>query len=137
MVALSRTAAPLPVRTATVLVVDENPALRQTVQAMLAASAYSCIGAADSLSALCMVVEQQPQVVLLDADCGPLQPWQFAQLLQHNPGQTPTRLIYTSIRDDVIERARAAAASVDSFLAKPFTTEDLLAALTSKLASAA
>lgn len=138
MAALSNSAAAAAsTRMATVLVVDESPALRQTVQAMLTASAYHCCGAADSLTALCALVEQQPAAVVLDADCGPLQPWQFARLLQEHPEYQQTRLIYTSTRDDVIERARAAAANVDAFLPKPFTAEDLLAVLTARLASAA
>jgi DNA-binding response OmpR family regulator len=139
MIALSTTPTTVPqtARLTTVLVVDENPALRQTVQAMLTASAWCCHGAADSLSALCLVIEQQPAAILLDADCGPLQPWQFAVLLQEHPGHQHVRLIYTSTRDDVIERAKAAAANVDAFLPKPFTAEDLLAALAGQLATAA
>lgn len=121
----------------TLLVVDDNPALRQTVQAMLAAASWCCHGAADSLTALCAVIEQQPAAVLLDADCGPLQPWQFALLIHEHPEHQHVRLIYTSTRDDVIERAKAAAANVDGFLAKPFTAEELLAVLAARLASAA
>lgn len=74
-------------------------------------------------------MEQQPQAVLLDADSGPLQPWQFARLLQQHPVHKQVRLVYLCSRDDVIERARAAAAGIDRFLAKPFTTEELLAAV--------
>ncbi len=128
---------PAPVRAATVLVVDDNGALRQTAAAMLAADGRACIAVADSIAALCALVEHQPQVVLLDADCGPLQPWQFARLLQQHPAHKATRLVYTSTRDDVIERAKALAAGIEQFLPKPFTTEELLAAVAGQLASAA
>ena len=128
---------PAPVRAGTVLVVDDNGALRQTAAAMLAADGRACIAVADSIAALCALVEHQPQVVLLDADCGPLQPWQFARLLQQHPAHKATRLVYTSTRDDVIERAKALAAGIEQFLPKPFTTEELLAAVAGQLASAA
>ncbi len=137
MAALNNTLAPIAARNATVLVVDDNNALRQTAEAMLAASGLGCFTVADSIAALCALVEHQPQVVLLDADCGPLQPWQFARLLQQHPLHKATRLVYTSTRDDVIERAKALAAGIELFLPKPFTTEELLAAVSGKLASAA
>ena len=134
----NNSAAPPPaVRTHTVLVVDDNSALRQTAEAMLAADGRHCIAVADSITALCALVEHQPQVVLLDADSGPLLAWQFARLLQQHPVHKGTRLIYTSTRDDVIERARALAAGIEQFLPKPFTTEELLAAVAGNLASAA
>ncbi len=118
-------------RTATVLVVDDNPALRQAAGAMLATAGLGCIAVADSISALCALVEHRPQAVLLDADCGPLVPWQFAQLVQQQSEHAGTRLVYISTRDDVIERSRAMAAGISCFLAKPFAVEELLATLAS------
>jgi CheY-like chemotaxis protein len=117
--------------------VDDNSAVRQTAEAMLAAGDCSCITVADSIAALCAVVEHQPQVVVLDADSGPLQPWQFVRLLQEHPQHQSIRVVYTSTRDDVIERARALAAGIGLFLPKPFTSEELLAAVSGQLSSAA
>ena len=118
-------------RTATVLVVDDNPALRQAAGAMLATAGLGCIAVADSISALCALVEHRPQAVLLDADSSSLAPWQFAQLVQQQAEHAGTRLVYISTRDDVIERSRALAAGIGCFLAKPFAAEELLAALAS------
>lgn len=124
MVALASPAAPQ-ARTTTVLVVDENPALRRSAQAMLAPAGLGCVAVADSISALCALVEHRPCAVLLDADCGPLPPWQFAQLVQQHPDYAATTVVYTSTRDDVIERARAKAAGIACFLPKPFSAEEL------------
>ena len=66
MVAFIPATAPLG-RTATVLVVDDNPALRQSAQAMLAPAGLGCVAVADSISALCALVEHRPRAVLLDA----------------------------------------------------------------------
>lgn len=126
MAAFTTPAAP-PARTTTVLVVDDNPALRQSVQAMLAPAGHGCVAVADSISALCALVEHRPRAVLLDADCHPLPPWQFAQLVQQHPDHAGTTLVYTSTRDDVIERSRALAAGIACFLAKPFSAEELWA----------
>lgn len=127
MAALNHGAAPA--RSPTVLVVDDNAALQHAAQAMLAAAGIGCCGVNDTIAALCALVEHRLRAVLIDADSGPLPPWQFARLVQQHPSHAATRLIYTSTRDDVVERARALAAGIDIFLAKPFTVEELLAAL--------
>jgi CheY-like chemotaxis protein len=119
-------AAPL---SGTILVLDDNTAVRQATVAMLLAAGYHCVGVTDSMTALCAMVEHQPLAVIVDAESGPLQPWQFAQLVLQHPDHLHVRLIYTSKYDDVIERAKAAAANIDTFLTKPFSAEELLAVL--------
>jgi CheY-like chemotaxis protein len=126
MAAMNPPTAPLG-RTATVLVVDDNPALRQSAQAMLAPAGLGCVAVADSISALCALVEHRPRAVLIDGDSGPLPPWQFARLVAQHPDHAGTMLVYTSTRDDVIERSRAQAAGIGCFLAKPFSAEELWA----------
>ena len=49
------------------------------------------------------------------------------QLVAQHPDHAATTLVYTSTRDDVIERSRAQAAGIDCFLAKPFSAEELWA----------
>jgi CheY-like chemotaxis protein len=115
--------------TGSILVLDDNTAVRQATVAMLVAAGYHCVGVADSMTALCAMVEHQPLAVIVDAESGPLQPWQFAQLVLQHPNHLHVRLIYTSKYDDVIERAKATAANIEAFLAKPFSAEELLAVL--------
>src|SRR5690606_27120302 len=87
-----------------VLVVDSNPALRQTLDSILQGSAWTCVTAGDTLSALCCMVEHAPQPVLIDADAGPLGVWQFSALLRQHPDFNQVRLIVSSGRDDIVER---------------------------------
>ena len=136
MVAFTSPVLPLS-RTATIVVVDENPALRQAAQAMLAPAGLGCVAVADSVSALCALVEHRPQAIVLDADSGPLAPWQFVQLVQQHAEHAQVHMVYTSTRDDVIERARALAAGIESFLPKPFAAEELLAAVSTAADKAA
>jgi DNA-binding response OmpR family regulator len=109
-----------------VLVVDSNPALLQTLDSILKSSGWTCITAADTLSALCCMVEHAPQAVLIDADAGPLGVWQFSALLRQHPEFSRVRLIVSSSRDDIVERARAEAAGAERFLPRPFAVDDVL-----------
>jgi DNA-binding response OmpR family regulator len=113
-----------------VLVVDSNPALLQTIDSILKSRGWTCVTAADTLSALCCMVEHQPQTVLIDADAGPLGVWQFSALLRQHPDFKHVRLIISSSRDDIVERARAEAAGAERFLARPFAVDEVLDILT-------
>ena len=109
-----------------VLVVDSNPALLQTLDSILKTRGWTCVTAADTLSALCCMVEHSPSAVLIDADAGPLGVWQFSALLRQHPAYKQVRLIISSSRDDIVERARAEAAGAERFLARPFAVDEVL-----------
>ncbi len=117
------------------LVVDANPALLQTLDSILHSSGWTCVTATDTLSALCCVVEHAPQAVLIDADAGPLSVWQFSALLRQHPDYRHVRLIVSSNRDDVVERARAEAAGAECFLVRPFAVDEVLGILSARRAS--
>jgi DNA-binding response OmpR family regulator len=115
-----------------VLVVDSNTALLQTLDSILQSRGWTCITAGDTLSALCCMVEHAPQTVLIDADSGPLGVWQFASLLRQHADFRHVRLIVSSNRDDIVERARAEAAGAECFLPRPFAVDEVLGILTAQ-----
>lgn len=119
-----------------VLVVDSNAALLQTLDSILKSSGWTCITAADTLSALCCMVEHRPRAVLIDADAGPLGVWQFSALLRQHPEFSAVRLIISSNRDDIVERARAEAAGAERFLPRPFAVDEVLDILAAQRSSA-
>ena len=123
--------------TPTVLAVDASAALLQTLCAVFQTTPYLCVTADNTINALCAVVEHNPEVILVDADSGPLATWQFCMLLKSHAQYCDIRLIVTCGRNDLAEQARACACGADFFLAKPFTAEEVLALLTSRFESAA
>ena len=111
------------------LIVDDNAALLQTTQALFAGSVWDCHTCHDTLSALCALVEKQPAAVLVDVDATPLDGCKFCLLVKEHELYRATRIILLGRQDNVVLRARAAAAGADAFMCKPFSAEEALALL--------
>lgn len=121
----------------TLLLVDDNPALLHTTQALLASSHWHCVARNDTVSALCAIVELNPTAVLVDCDAGPLDAWKFCLLVKEHPDFSHTRLILVSRQDDAYARAKASAAGADAMLVKPFSAEELAELLSAQCGMAA
>lgn len=113
----------------TILVIDDNPALLQTAQALFSASCWHCITRQDTISALCAIVEHKPAAILIDSEAGPLDAWKCCILIKEHPEFRRTRVILVGRQDNLLVRARASAAGADAWLLKPFSAEEVLQVL--------
>jgi CheY-like chemotaxis protein len=105
-----------------VLVVDDDPGIRVTIQFMLEDSGYAVITATNGLEALNRILEREPSLVLLDLQM-PLMTGQ-EPLARHRemPCQIPVVFMTAGLRAQV----EATAHGADGHLAKPFEFEELL-----------
>ena len=71
---------------ATVLVVDDDPSIRDFVEAALEEEGYGVLSAADGEAALDLV-EHEPCAVLLDMRMPILDGWGFAKAYRERPGR--------------------------------------------------
>jgi two-component system chemotaxis response regulator CheY len=106
-----------------VLVVDDDPALREVIQWSLVDEGYPVVTAGNGVEALERVHEGQPLLILLDMRMPIMDGWGFARAYREQPGAHAPIVVITAARD-----AAEWAQQVDAagFLAKPFAIEDLL-----------
>lgn len=108
-----------------VLVVDDEPGIRATVQAMLEIEGYDVAQAANGADALAAVEREPPDVIVLDMRMPVLDGWGFATELRRRGHGVPV-VVMTAARD----AARwAAEISARAYVAKPFGYDDLMAAI--------
>jgi CheY-like chemotaxis protein len=108
-----------------VLVVDDDPLIREVVAEMLDLEGYAVETAANGQEALAAVRRSEPRVVLLDMRMPVLDGWGFAQAIHQRGQQLP--IVVMTAAHDAARWARDVGAQ--RVLPKPFELADLLSAV--------
>jgi CheY-like chemotaxis protein len=109
----------------TVLVVDDDASILDTVTAILSGEGYEVVSAASGQEALDAVALKRPLVILLDMRMPVMDGWAVARALRGQGIDVPIVVMTAA------ESAKRWADEVgaEGFLAKPFGLDDLLAAV--------
>ncbi|WP_442789281.1 response regulator transcription factor [Kitasatospora sp. NBC_01302] len=110
-----------------VLVVDDDPEVREAVETGLAVEGYQVRGAADGLTALTEVAAWQPDALVLDVMMPVLDGLAVCRRLRGLGDQLP--IIVLTARDSVSDRVDGLDAGADDYLVKPFALDELTARL--------
>ena len=104
-----------------VLVVDDDPYVRDVVSRILANEGYPVMGAANGAEALRSISEVRPCVVLLDMVMPILDGWEFIELSKSSGLDLPI-VVMTASTDAATWASEMGA---DDYLGKPFDLEEL------------
>ncbi|HEV8669319.1 MAG TPA: response regulator [Candidatus Limnocylindria bacterium] len=109
----------------TVLVVDDDTSILDTVTAILSGEGYEVVSAASGHEALAAVARKQPIVILLDMRMPVMDGWAVARALREQGLSVPIVVMTAA------ESAKRWADEVgaEGYLAKPFGLDDLLEAV--------
>jgi len=105
-----------------VLIVDDDPDMRETLQLVLCRNGYKCRTASNGIEALDQAAAARPGVVLLDMLMPLMNGWDTAHELRERYGHTVPIIVVTA-SEHAGERATEVGA--DDVLAKPFDIDDL------------
>jgi DNA-binding response OmpR family regulator len=109
---------------ATILVVDDDDAIRAFVAMALADEGYAVREARDGREALAAAAADQPCAILLDMRMPTMDGWAFAAAYRARTDR-PAPLVCMTAAADVARRGAEIAA--EAALAKPFDLDDLVA----------
>jgi len=117
----------VPRRAFTVLVVDEDPSLRELLRAVLEDAGYSVRVAADGAQALDVVKTERPDAMLLDIGMPVTNGIEFVRAYRRTLEPPHAPIVISSARGDAEQVARDLDA--DGYVNKPFAIDDALAVL--------
>ncbi|MET0740592.1 MAG: response regulator transcription factor [Candidatus Nanopelagicales bacterium] len=110
-----------------VLVVDDDPAVRESLRRSLTFNGYDVVLAADGVEALEKTGSEQPDLLVLDVSMPRLDGLAVCRALRAAGNDVPV-LVLTA-RDAVSDRVAGLDAGADDYLPKPFALDELLARL--------
>ena len=110
-----------------VLVVDDDPGVRQAVRRALVLEGYDVALAEDGVDALQQVAGTSPDAIVLDVMMPRLDGLEVCRRLREQGDRTPVLVLTAKHR--LNERVAGLDAGADDYLVKPFALEELLARL--------
>jgi two-component system, OmpR family, response regulator MprA len=108
-----------------ILVVDDEPAVREALERALKLEGYEVALAADGVQALQALDEGPPDAVVLDLLMPRVDGIELCKRMRHNGDRTPVLML--TARDAVADRVSGLDAGADDYLVKPFALPELLA----------
>jgi two-component system, OmpR family, response regulator MtrA len=118
---------------ARILVVDDDPAIRQLLTDVLEMEGYEVSLAADGLAAVRAVTACSPDFVVLDVMMPGLDGFEVLSTIRAQAGE-PVPVLMLTAGAEPDSDARAWSRGVDYYLAKPFTPDAVLDLIDSALA---
>ena len=112
--------------TGQVLVVDDDPAIRSVLEAVLTAHRYQVITAGNGREALNSISETAPNVVLLDLYMPIMDGWEVLAFLQEHHPALPVIVMSAAPAD----RVTGTIGHASGYLPKPFNVDQLVEAVT-------
>jgi two-component system response regulator MprA len=110
-----------------ILVVDDEPAVRDSLDRALRLEGYQVDLAADGAEALSSLTDDSPDAVVLDLMMPRVDGLEVCRRMRAAGDRTPV-LVLTA-RDAVSDRVKGLDAGADDYLVKPFALDELLARL--------
>jgi two-component system, OmpR family, phosphate regulon response regulator PhoB len=110
-----------------VLIVDDEAAIRQMINLAVTQAGYACLEAADANEAQTRIVNDGPDVVLLDWMLPGISGIEYARRLRREKLTQHLPIIILTARTEEEDKVRGLDSGADDYITKPFSTRELLA----------
>lgn len=111
----------------TILIVDDEPALRLGLAARIKRQGYNVITAADGTEGMQKAADHKPDLVLSDVMMPPPNGFELRRLMSLDPRLASIPFIFLTARNGVDDRVTGIRDGADDYITKPFVTDELLA----------
>ena len=114
----------------TILVVEDEPALRDTLTYNLKKDGFTVEAVGDGLSAIEAARRLKPDLIVLDLMIPEIDGFEVCRILRK---EMPTPILMLTARDDEIDRVVGLEVGADDYLTKPFSMRELMARVKAQL----
>jgi len=122
-----------PSRRAKIMVVDDDPDLRQALSLRLRANHFDTVNVCDGYSAIAMAQKEKPHLIILDLGLPAGDGYAVLKHLQEFPALAGIPVIVLTARDPEGNEKRTLESGAIAFFQKPADNEELLAVIRASL----
>jgi twitching motility two-component system response regulator PilG len=109
-----------------VLLVDDSRVVHRIVEMTLSRERIEVVSARDGLEALAILVEAQPDLMLLDILLPRMDGYQVCQVVRQHPDFRDLPILLLSGKHKVVDRMRGKLVGATEYISKPFEPAELL-----------
>jgi DNA-binding response OmpR family regulator len=124
-----------PINRAKIMVVDDDPDLRQALSLRLRANNFDTVNACDGYSAIALAQKEKPHLIILDLGLPAGDGFSVLKNLQQYPALATIPVIVLTARDAPGNEKRTLGSGAVAFFQKPADNEELLAVIRASLHS--
>lgn len=121
----------------TILIADDDPAVRQLLSLMLRGSGYTILIAEDGYQLIQLAQEQMPDLLLVDLMMPHLDGYEAIRQLRNDTRTAHIPMLILTARSSPTDLVSGFETGADDYITKPFRTDELLARIKSHLRRAA
>lgn len=112
---------------AKIMIVDDEPAIRQMVSLALDQAGYQCVEASDAAEAQQRIVAERPDLILLDWMMPGLSGMEYARRLRQEKLTSRIPIVMLTARTEEKDKVLGLDSGADDYVTKPFSLSELLA----------
>ncbi len=113
----------------TILIVDDEPAIREMIAIALEMAGYDCLEAGNAQEALPQVVDKKPLMIILDWMLPGTSGVEFARKLKRDDRTSEIPIIMLTAKGEEDNKVQGLEAGADDYITKPFSPRELVARL--------
>jgi DNA-binding response OmpR family regulator len=110
---------------ATVLVVDDDPAIVGLLETRLSSTGYRVLTAADGEEALQQARDESPDLVVLDVMMPKMNGWEVARALRHDDDTRDIKIVMLTAIGPQVNEMTSPLYGADAYIDKPFEFGEL------------
>jgi len=122
-----------PMNRAKIMVVDDDPDLRQALSLRLRANNFDTVNVCDGYSAIAMAQKEHPHLIILDLGLPAGDGYAVLKNLQEYPALSVIPVIVLTARDPESDEKRTLESGAVAFFQKPADNEELLGVIRASL----
>ena len=112
-----------------IMLIDDSRTIRRSAETMLSKEGCEVITANDGFEALALIHKHEPDMIFVDIMMPRLDGYQTCAIIKNNARFKNVPVVMLTSKDGLFDKARGRIVGSDHYLTKPFTRDELLAAV--------